>query len=164
MQNYICATCGTQFTESEQPPSHCPICEDERQYIGYEGQKWTTLEALRAGHHNTVRAYEPNLTGIGTEPKFAIGQRALLIQRPEGNILWDCMTLIDDSTVETINKLGGVSAIAFSHPHYYSTMVEWAYAFDAPIYIHEADQQHVMRPDSSIHYWEGETKSLGEGV
>lgn len=164
MINYVCATCGTQFPASETPPAHCPICEDERQYIGADGQQWTTLDALRAGHRNTIRAYEPNLVGIGTEPKFAIGQRALLIQRPEGNILWDCMTLIDDSTVETINKLGGVSVIAFSHPHYYSTMVEWAHAFNAPIYIHAADRQHVMHPDSAICFWEGETHALADGI
>src|SRR5688572_4934741 len=119
MINFICSTCGTQFAATEKSPEHCPICEDERQYIGADGQQWTTLDALRAGHRNTVRAHEPNLVGIGTEPKFAIGQRALLIQRPEGNILWESTSLIDDSTVEAINKLGGVSAIALSHPHMY---------------------------------------------
>lgn len=164
MINYICATCGTQFSALEAPPNYCSICEDERQYIGADGQQWTTLEALRAGHRNTVRAYEPNLVGIGTEPKFAIGQRTLLIQRPQGNILWDCVSLIDDSTVETINKLGGVSAIAFSHPHMYASMVEWAHAFDAPIYIHAKDREHVMRPDPTICYWEGETHLLGDGI
>lgn len=164
MLKYICATCGTQYPESAAPPERCPICEDERQYVGADGQQWTTLNALQANHKNTIRAYEPNLVGIGTEPRFAIGQRALLIQRPGGNILWDCMTLLDDSTVETVTKLGGISAIAISHPHYYSTMVEWAHAFDVPIYLHAADRQHVMRPDSSICCWEGETKSLGEGV
>ncbi|MBX3000228.1 MAG: hypothetical protein KF893_17020 [Caldilineaceae bacterium] len=32
MPNYICQTCGTQFSQSAAPPDHCPICEDERQY------------------------------------------------------------------------------------------------------------------------------------
>jgi hypothetical protein len=35
--------------------------------------------------------------------------------------------------------LGGVSAIAVSHPHYYATMVEWARAFSALIFVHAAD-------------------------
>ncbi len=31
------------------------------------------------------------------------------------------MSLIDDETVAEIKRLGGLSAIAISHPHYYST-------------------------------------------
>lgn len=164
MPEYICATCGTQYPESAAPPEHCPICEDERQYVGFNGQEWTTLDMLQTDHRNTIRAYEPNLVGIGTEPKFAIGQRALLIQSAGGNILWDCITLLDESTIAVVTKLGGISAIAISHPHYYSAMVAWAHAFNAPIYLHAADSQHVMHPDSSICFWDGETKSLGEGI
>ena len=48
MTHYICRTCGTQYPASAQPPEHCPICEDERQYVGLKGQQWTTLDALRA--------------------------------------------------------------------------------------------------------------------
>ena len=33
---------------SSAPPGHCPICEDERQYVGPDGQQWTTLDQLRA--------------------------------------------------------------------------------------------------------------------
>jgi len=44
MQNFICVQCGTQFAESAQPPSHCPICEDERQFVRHGGQEWTTLK------------------------------------------------------------------------------------------------------------------------
>jgi glyoxylase-like metal-dependent hydrolase (beta-lactamase superfamily II) len=164
MSCYICATCATQYPESGQPPAHCPICEDERQYVGWQGQHWTTLEQLRAGHRAVLRAEEPNLTGIGAEPGFAINQRALLVQAPGGNVLWDCMALIDDAAVEAIRGLGGIAAIAISHPHYYSTMVEWSQAFDAPIYLHADDREWVMRPDPAIRFWEGETYSLGEGL
>ncbi len=161
----ICVTCGTQFPESDQPPEHCPICEDERQYIGWDGQQWTTLDDLRRDHHNVLKPEEPNLTGIGTEPTFAIGQRALLIQAPGGNILWDCITLIDDATIQAVQALGGISAIAISHPHYYSCMVEWSHAFgNIPIYLHAGDRQWVKRPDPVIQFWEGETCSLGDGL
>ena len=124
MPNYICVTCGTQFADSSSPPAHCPICEDERQYVGANGQQWTELAELQHGYHNVVKAQEPSLTGIGTEPKFAIGQRALLVQTANGNLLWDCITLLDDATVAAVQALGGVSAIAISHPHYYSSMVQ----------------------------------------
>ncbi len=95
MQSWICITWGTQFTPSEWSPPACPICLDQRQYIGHQGQQWTTLAQLRKqGFHNLIRKHELALLGIGTEPKFAIGQRALLVQTPQGNILWDCVTIM----------------------------------------------------------------------
>ena len=66
--------------------------------------------------------------------------------------------------VTIINALGGIKAIAISHPHYYSAMVEWSRAFDAPIFLHAADQQWVMRPDPAIRFWDGETCPLDDGV
>jgi glyoxylase-like metal-dependent hydrolase (beta-lactamase superfamily II) len=164
MAHYICETCGTQFAASDQTPASCPICEDERQYIGWEGQKWTTLDALLLNHHNVLKTIEPNLTGIGTHPSFAIGQRALLVQTAQGNVLWDCISLIDEPTIAAVNALGGISAIAVSHPHFYSSMVEWSRAFDTPIYLHEDDRQWVMRPDPAIEFWHGEKKPLGQGL
>src|SRR5690606_25105757 len=160
MENYICATCGVQHAATEGPPDGCPICQDERQYIGPVGQRWTTMAQLQQDYHNVIRPVEPNLTGIVTHPEFCIAQRALLVQTPAGNLLWDCISLIDDPTVAAVNALGGVDAIAISHPHYYSCMVEWSHAFDAPIYLHTADREHVMRPDPAIRIWEGETTAL----
>ena len=158
---YLCVTCGTQFPESPRPPDHCPICEDERQYVGPDGQQWTTLERLRTNHKNTIKEEEEHLFSINTEPKFGIGQRAFLIQTPRGNLLWDCVGLVDDPTVSRIKELGGIAEIAISHPHYYTSMVEWSRAFGgAPIHIHEAERRWVMRPDSCIRYWQGESQTL----
>jgi hypothetical protein len=102
--------------------------------------------------------------GIGTEPRFAIGQRALLVQTPSGNVLWDCISLIDEATIQIVKALGGLTAIAISHPHYYSCMVEWSHAFDAPIYLHADDRQWVMYPDSAIQFWAGESYHLNDGL
>ena len=164
MTNYICVTCGAQFAATAAPPAACPVCDDERQYVGHDGQRWTTLGELRADHHNVIKPVEPALTGIGTHPTFAIGQRALLVQAPSGNVLWDCISLLDDPTVAAVRALGGVAAIAISHPHFYSAMVEWSRAFDAPVYLHADDRRWVMRPDPAIAFWEGETRHLGEGL
>lgn len=164
MAHYICVTCGTQFAETEREPEHCPICEDERQYIGHNGQRWTTLATMQRDYHNVIKPVEPGLTGIGTLPSFAIAQRALLVQTPQGNVLWDCISLIDDPTIAAVRALGGISAIAISHPHYYSSMIEWAHEFDAPIYLHEAERQWVMRPDPAVRFWDGETQPLGDGL
>jgi hypothetical protein len=164
MDHYICKTCGVQYQATDGPPAHCLICEDERQYIGPNGQQWVTLEALQSSHHNIYRLQEPGLTGLGTSPAFAIGQRALLLQRPQGNVLWDCISLIDDPSIAFINSLGGIMAIAISHPHFYDSMLEWGQAFEATIYLHNDDRQWVMRPDPRIQYWQGESLSLGEGL
>jgi hypothetical protein len=162
---YICVTCGTQFAETSRPPEHCPICEDERQYVGPDGQKWTTLDSLRSTHKNVIKAEEPGLYSINTEPRFGIGQRAFLIQTPKGNILWDCVALLDDATTSRIRELGGIAEIAVSHPHYYTTMVEWSRAFgDAPIHLHEAERPWVMRPDPCIRFWGGRTRELRGGL
>jgi glyoxylase-like metal-dependent hydrolase (beta-lactamase superfamily II) len=154
---WVCETCGTQFAPTDEPPGRCPICEDERQYVGVDGQRWTTLEELRHTHRNEIRD-DHGLTGIGTKPSFAIGQRALLVP---GGVLWDCVTLLDD---ETVAAAGELRAIAISHPHYYSAMVEWAETFDCPVYLHAADREWVMRPSGRIVFWDGETHDLGDGL
>lgn len=160
MENFICQTCGSQFTRSATPPKECPICLDERQYVNWEGQQWTTLAEMKQTYTNQIRTIESHLIGIGTTPRFAIGQRALLVQTAAGNLLWDCISLLDDDTAAAVRQFGGVQAIAISHPHYYSSMVEWANEFNAPIYLHQNDQQHVMRPDPAIRFWQGDIKSL----
>lgn len=165
MTSYICVTCGVQHGETEAPPERCPICEDERQYIGHEGQRWTTLAELQRDHRNRIEEVEANLTGIGSVPGFAIGQRALLAQTPDGNVLWECTSLLDETTVEAVQARGGIAAIAVSHPHLAGSIVEWSRAFDnAPIYWHADNRQWVMRPDPAFVFWEGERQSLMGGI
>ena len=164
MERFICQACGTQFTDSDAPPESCPICTDWRQYVpAATGQRWTTLAELAADHENAIRD-QGELVGIGTTPKFAIGQRALLVPFGDGNLLWDCVTLLDEATAAEVERRGGLAAIAISHPHYYSCMVEWAQRFDCPIHLHAADAEWVMRPDPAIRFWEGERLELGHGL
>jgi hypothetical protein len=165
MPYFICRTCGTQFSFSTTPFAACAICEDERQYVPASGQAWTTLEALQSTHWNGFRRYEPGLLAVGTFPQFAIGQRAFVVQSEDGNLLWDCLSLIDDATVDLINGIGGLAAIAISHPHYYSTAVEWSRAFgDIPVWLHAADREWVMRTDRCYAFWEGDAQPIAAGM
>ena len=158
----ICLTCGVQYGA---PRSDCPICLDERQYVGWDGQRWTNLAELKtAGHAGVVEHEGEGISGIGARPATAIGQRALLVRTPAGNVLWDMITYLDDDLIAAVRALGGVSAIAISHPHFYGSMIEWAHAFGAPVYIHAADRQWVARPDDSVVFWEGETRQIGDGL
>jgi glyoxylase-like metal-dependent hydrolase (beta-lactamase superfamily II) len=147
-----------------EPPDHCPICEDERQYVGLDGQQWTTLEELLEDHRCELRD-DAGYLGVGVEPSLAIGQRLLLAETPEGNVLWDMIPLVVDAAVEAVQARGPVRAIAISHPHYYSGMVEWSDALGGvPILLHEADREWIMRPDPKIELWSGDVKELFGGL
>jgi hypothetical protein len=161
MEHFVCVTCGVQYAASQAPPPACPVCEDERQYVPEDGQRWTTLEELGADHRNELRE-EGELVGVGTEPAIAIGQRALLVPAGERElVMWDCITLFDEQTAAEIERRGRVLAIAISHPHYYSAMVEWAQRLGCPVLLHADDADWVMRPDDSIELWAGETHRVG---
>jgi glyoxylase-like metal-dependent hydrolase (beta-lactamase superfamily II) len=165
MSNFLCTTCGTQYPESILPPEHCVICTEERQYVGWKGQLWTTLGELRREHRNRFETEGEGLVGIGTEPGFAIGQRALHLRTPAGAVLWDCISLVDDATVAAVQTLGEVRAIAISHPHFYSSMVEWSRALGGvPVYLNARDRQWVLRSDPALRFWEGPALELAPGA
>ena len=157
----ICVTCGVQYGGA---PSACGICQDERQYVGWGGQRWTSLaELAAAGHRTVVRPETPDLYGVGTEPHTAIGQRALLVPGQGGNVMWDCVTYLDEAGVAEVERRGGIAAIAISHPHFYGSAVEWSRAFgDAPIYVHEADAEWICR-DGNWRTWRGDTLGILDG-
>jgi len=161
LTHFICRQCATQYADSAAPPQSCPVCTDDRQYVRWAGQAWTTLDDLRQSHRLKVADEGAGITGFGMEPAFAINQRALLLQSPAGNVLWDCMALLNDTVVDEIRARGGLTAIAISHPHYYSTMIEWSDAFGGvPIHIHEAERDWVRRPGKAVTFWSGETLKL----
>jgi hypothetical protein len=161
---YLCATCGTSYPDSAAPPDGCAICVDERQFVPAAGQSWTTRDAIAATHRNEWRRHEPNLLSLRTVPAFAINQRAFVVRTPEGNVLWDCIALLDPATEELVQALGGLHAIAVSHPHYYTTVQDWAAAFDATVLLHAADRQWLMRPHPSIRFWEDESLEVLPGL
>lgn len=160
----ICVTCGVQYPPTPKPPARCIICDEPRQWVPPEGQQWTTPAALAEEHTNRIEEAEPNLFAIYTEPHFGIGQRALLVRTPEGNVLWDCVTLLNEATRERITELGGIAAIAVCHPHYYSAMAPWAAAFDCPIYIHETNARWVVEPTERLRVFDTETVALPGGT
>ncbi|MDI9238212.1 MBL fold metallo-hydrolase [Lysobacter sp. LF1] len=164
MPCFICETCGTQYAPSDAPPAHCPICEDERQYVGWNGQTWTTHDALAARHRLRIED-DAGLLGIGIAGEFAIPQRALLLPTDAGNLLWECVSLVTEEAVAALKARGGVDRIVISHPHFYSAMVEWSEALGGvPILLHEADRQWVMRPSERIEFWHGDALRLSDDV
>jgi glyoxylase-like metal-dependent hydrolase (beta-lactamase superfamily II) len=166
MDAFICRRCGVQYAQTPEPPPRCPICEDERECVAWDGQQWTTIaELIAEGRRNHWYEEEPGLEVIDTRPAVAIGQRALVVRTPRGNVMWDCVTLVDDASVARLRDLGGLAAIAISHPHFYASCVAWSRAFDrCPVYIHAADRQWVQYPDPAVVLWEGATREILPGV
>jgi glyoxylase-like metal-dependent hydrolase (beta-lactamase superfamily II) len=120
------------------------------------------MAALARNHEIGWTEEADGLFNLKIRPNFAIAQRAFLILHPDGNILWDCVSLIDDATVQRIEGLGGLSSIAISHPHYYSCMAEWSAAFGGvPVHIHEDDAEWVQRDDGAVRFWSGDRLALG---
>ena len=132
------------------------------------GQSWTTLAEMKKSYVNKIKQDEVDghIWSIFSEPQFAIGQRAIFLQTPHGNILWDCITLLDQDTIDFIRSHGGLKAIAISHPHFYSTHLEWAAEFECPVYLAYEDQEWLNREDTGGRrvFLEDETRSLIPGV
>lgn len=162
MPIWTCATCAIEHSDTAAPPDICAVCADERQWVPADGQRWTTREELSAeGYKITVTELEPKLHAVETVPELGIGQRALLVQTARGNLLWEPPGFIDDAGIAAVRALGGVAAVAASHPHLTGSSIQWSHAFgNAPVYVAAADKQWIRRPDPSIRLWEGEVELL----
>lgn len=151
---WVCPTCGANFPPADAPPARCDICEDERQWVPPDGQRWATMAQLAAqGYRSEVREVEPQLLGLGVEPAIGVGQRALLVSTAEGNLLWDPPPFIDPDALAAVRKAGGLRAVTSSHPHMYGAIVEWSRAFGAEILLPEADLGWLRRPSDAVRPW-----------
>ncbi|MCB0539895.1 MAG: MBL fold metallo-hydrolase [Bacteroidetes bacterium] len=162
-ESKICATCGTKYPANFLG-ENCLICEDDRQYVPLDGQKWTTSENLYRNHSVKIKQLNPNLFELVIDPVFAIGQRALLVVSESGNILWDCIPHLDENAIRFIQEKGGLKAIAISHPHYYSNMNDWAEQFDCPIFLPESEKNFIVNPTDRITFWREEKVDFWDGI
>ncbi|MBO4223359.1 MBL fold metallo-hydrolase [Bradyrhizobium neotropicale] len=164
MPIWTCEQCGAQFPDSASPPQSCPICEDERQFVNWNGQVWLSREELTKRYHVVWRD-DLGLVGIAVEPRLAIGQRALLVPDGDALVLWDCIPLATREVIDYVKSRGGLKAIAISHPHYYGALADWSEAFgNAPVYLHGDDAQWITRPHPSIVPWRGEELAISDNL
>lgn len=159
----VCSTCGTYFPAAT-APGLCTICNEDRQYIPETGQNWTSPEDLHQNHSISINQLKANLCELEITPQFAISQRALLVLSENGNILWDCIPMLDKPTIDFIKSKGGLKAIAFSHPHYYSNMNKWAEVFNCPVYIHANDAPYIVQKGGQINLWSGDELALWDDI
>lgn len=159
----VCVACGAQYP-GEETLADCPICRDERQYVGWEGQRWTTTAEIAESHE--IRFEDAaGVTTLCLEPSFAIGQRAFLIPQPGGLVMWECLPAVTEAALKRIAELGGVQAIAISHPHFYGAMHEWSAALGGvPIYLHDADEDWAAYDSPFVRFWDGERFALTDAL
>ena len=152
----ICTACGIEHANTARPPVRCAICSDDRQYVPPAGQQWTSLTEMAGQHRGSFTELEPDLYALRVTPSFAIGQRGLLVRTPAGNVLWEPPGFVDQELIDAATALGGVAAVASSHPHLVGVSITWSKAFDGvPVYVAEADRRWIRRPDDAITLWSG---------
>ncbi len=165
MEAFICTTCGAQYPPARRPPESCRLCQDERQYVNRSGQGWTTLGQMAGHYQNQLVEVEPDLLRIDTQPSFGIGQSAFVVLGPGGNLLWDCVSWIDDATVAELQRRGGIQAIAISHPHFYASCTEWSRRFGwAPLYLSAADKDFLPWPGQHVVHFEADSAEPLPGI
>ncbi|KAF3922668.1 hypothetical protein ABW21_db0202713 [Orbilia brochopaga] len=172
----ICVRCGTQYEETDSAQrANCPTCDDPREAVPPTGQAWTTLRDLyttpslktptepKYTIEISTDAREPNVTILTTRPRFAIGQSSFILKTPHGLVIWEIMPYLDQPTIDAINAIGEVKAIAISHPHFYNTPFMWSEAFgNVPVYISNADKDWLRTKDRKgvVRTWEDEVEVL----
>jgi hypothetical protein len=162
---WICETCAVETADLPEPPAECLVCEDERQWVPEDGQRWTTLRELdERGTHIVAREVEPDLWGLSAEPGVGIGQQTMVVRTPQGSLVFDCVGFIDDAALELVRSLGPTLAVAASHPHMYGVQTEWAHALgDVPVLVAERDREWVRRPSSLVEHYD-ERREVAPGL
>ena len=162
MVDWLCAACAVEYPAGDAHPRACAICEDERQYVPPSGQSWTSLQRLqREGTSVTVSELEPDLYALRAEPRVGIGQQALLLCTPEGNLLWDPTGYVDEAAAAAVQDLGGAAIVASSHPHMFGAQTSWSRMLGSPpVLVNESDRHWVQREDPCIRTWSGEEEVL----
>jgi hypothetical protein len=162
---WICATCAVETDDLTAPPVECAVCEDERQWVPEDGQRWTTLAELReAGTRITVSEVETGLWGLQATPAVGIGQQTMAVHTPEGVLLFDCVGYVDEAALDFVRSLGPTLAVAASHPHMYGVQTEWARALGGvPVLVAAPDAEWVRRRDSLVELYD-ERRELAPGL
>lgn len=159
-----CVTCGVEYPVGALPDV-CPICADERQYVPRDGQRWTTPQQERVdGARLEVIDVEPDVHGLVLHDGVGIGQQAMLVSAPGGNVMIEPPAHIDDETIARVRDLGGLQAIIASHPHMFGVQSLWSDAFGGvPVFASEIDQEWLgVRPSATV-TWSGQIE-LAPGV
>ena len=106
LTHWICRTCATQFADSSEPPRALP---DLRRRAAVRRAGRPAVDDARGARSRVTAAScarTPATSASASSRPFAIGQRMLLAETAEGNVLWDMIPLVDDAAVEAVQARG----------------------------------------------------------
>ena len=167
MPTWICTGCGVEHPDSRVEPATACVLTSEVPSIEERGDlpphgSWTTLQALAAQpHHTEYVDHGRGVHSLRRTPRFAIGHRSYLVRAPHGNLLWDAPSYLDDDVVGVVRRLGGIAAVAASHPHMFGAQLSWSREFGGvPVFVNALDQEWLPGSDPLIELWTDELEPL----
>lgn len=135
---YVCRNCGF-WQRSLLKPLDCPICKDFRHILPPSGWSFYSVQEASDAFLMDWEEILPGLWHFWNDPVDGIGSHAYLLQREQGNIVFEGATVYSAQALEHITHLGGVRFASASHPHTYGALWQLQDCFDANIALHKDD-------------------------
>ena len=135
---YVCRNCGF-WQRNLSKPLDCPICKDFRHILPLS--EWSFYDFREASEAFPMDWEEmlPGLWHFWNDPVDGIGSHAYLLQREQGNVVFEGATVYSAQALEHMTCLGGVRFASASHPHTYGALWQLQDHFDANIALHKDD-------------------------
>ncbi|MGF1502763.1 MAG: MBL fold metallo-hydrolase [Paracoccaceae bacterium] len=140
LKHYACANCGHwQIWFADREPLGCPICMDTRNALPEDGWDFKTEAFAETTFTTSWRQVDDDLWAFTARPKFGLGATGWLTTRDDGNVMFESCPWYSADALEQIRSLGGIRALAASHPHGYGALWQLQRVFAPILTIHRAD-------------------------
>ena len=138
LTHFACANCG--FWQLHFDPPDCPVCTDVRNDLPEDGWRFVPEAEIAATHEGEVREVAEGLWAFTTTPALGLAGTGWLLTRPKGNVAFEAAPYYSRAMLDRIAQLGGIAALAASHPHGYGALFQLQRAFEPPVVaIHKDD-------------------------
>lgn len=135
---FVCRNCGF-WQRSLSKPIDCPVCKDYRHILPSGGWSFYNVNEAKQAFPMKWEELFPGLWHFWNDPVDGIGSHSYLIQKSEGNIIFEGAAVYSDAALELITSLGGVHFASASHPHTYGALWQLQDHFDARIALQTGD-------------------------
>ncbi|RPF71186.1 MBL fold metallo-hydrolase [Aurantiacibacter spongiae] len=138
LNHFACANCG--FWQLHFDPPECPVCTDVRNDLPEDGWRFLPEREVAASHDGSAREVAEGLWAFTTTPALGLGGTGWLLVREGGNVAFEAAPYYSPPMLDTLARLGGIAALAASHPHGYGALFQLQREFDPPVVaIHKDD-------------------------
>ena len=138
LSRYACANCG-YWQEFFAEPLTCPVCLDVRHVPPENGWQFLSPGDLDARGECNWSEVEPGIWRFTVEPTLGIGPVGYLVTNGEGNVAFEGCDWYNESSLQHIDSLGGVSWLSASHPHSHAALWRVSERFGPRVAIQRED-------------------------